>query len=186
MDAWDDISANPALPPRPARRDALTILRILLLTGGVAVGITVFGPERDAIFREWKLLANAAVIGLSLPAPLIVMAAARRGQAIGHASLLAMTLGCGALLLLPPAALGAILSHNSTGPMCLYYVMPQVALWFLLAALLTGQINRRLFDRLKTPWIERYGYFLALLWSPLGILHLVNFYREALGGGHFE
>jgi hypothetical protein len=60
--------------------------------------------------------------------------------------------------------------------------MPLVAAWFLLGALLTQQINRRLFDGAETPWTERYGYFLALLWSPLGLFHVFQFYRQALGG----
>ena len=182
MDSSDRFPVSETPPHPPVRRDALTIGRILLLMAGVAVSITVFGAEREKVLP----VVNSAVIGLSLPAPLFVLAARRRQVALGPASLMAMALGIGALLLLPPAAAVLILSGKSTAPMCLYYVMPQLSLWFLLAGLLTGQINRRLFDRLQTPWVERYGYFLALLWSPLGIFHLVNFYTEALLDKTFE
>jgi hypothetical protein len=186
MDPADEIPANTSLPQVPPRRDALTILRILLLTAGVAVGIKVFIPEDVDGWTAWRTLFNAAVIGLSLPAPLFVMGAVRRVQGpLGPGSLFAMAMGGGALLLLPPPVIVMFSSHKTASPACVYYIMPQVALWFLLAALLTGQINRRLFDRRQTPWTERYGYFLALLWSPLGIFHLVRYYRQALWGSDF-
>jgi hypothetical protein len=179
-------------PAEPApRNDGLTILRIMLLTAGVGVGLQVFGPdwEGDRFWAEGKGLlglANAAVIGLSLPAPLFLLGARRRTvQTIGPSSLFAMAMGIGALLLLPPPIIAAMTGRESASPMCLYYIMPQAGLWFLLAAALTGQINRRLLDRRAIPWTERYGYFLALLWSPLGLWHLVNYYREVLQGDNF-
>ena len=194
MDPSDDIPATsapgPAPSPAPVRRDGLTILRILMLTGGVAVGIMVFVPDKHKELQEveaWRAVANAVVIGLSLPAPLFVMAAARRSAGLlGPGSLFAMGMGTGSLLLLPPPLIAAYLDGESTAPACLYYLMPQAALWFLLGAVLARQITRGLFDRIRTPWTERYGYFLALLWSPLGVFHLVNFYREALGYPEFE
>jgi hypothetical protein len=176
-----------AQPPR--RRDGLTILRIMLLTAGVGAGIQVFGPDWDGDWSKnkgWLGLANSIVIGLSLPAPLFLLSAVwRKDQSIGPASLFAMAMGIGSLLLLPPPIIAALTSHESAAVTCLYYIMPQAGLWFLLAAALTGQIGRRLFDRCATPWTERYGYSLALLWSPLGLWHLVNYYREALQGGSF-
>ncbi len=186
MDPSDDIQANPVPSPAPARRDALTILRILLLTAGVAVGIQVFGWEKDKLLL--LPLANAVVIGLSLPAPLFVVGRARQSPgAMGPGSMFAMTMGIGSLLLLPPPIIAKlVIARESSAPLCLYYVMPLAAIWFLLGALLAGQISRRLFDRGRTPWTERYGYFLAVLWSPLGVYHLVNFYREAMGYNVFK
>jgi hypothetical protein len=187
MASPSDPLADAAAAPTP-RRDGITILRIMLLTAGVGAGIQVFGPDWDDTWSDskgWLGLTNAVVIGLSLPAPLFVMGAMRRkDQLIGPASLFATAMGIGSLLLLPPPLIAPQLSNESSVMTCTYYIMPQAGLWFLLAALFTGQFGR-LLDRLGTPWVERYGHFLALLWSPLGLWHLINYYREALFGGSF-
>jgi len=186
MNSSDDLSPISRSP----RRDALTILRIMLLTGGVLVGMEVFGPKRDDNWKEWtawRQLANAVVVGLSLPAPLFLASALwRRRPELRAGSVFAMAMGCGAILLLPPPLIAAYFGRESSAPVCLYYIMPQVGLWFLVAALLTRQINRELFAG-PAPWTELYGYVLALLWSPLGIWHLVRYYRQAfLGVDFFE
>jgi len=181
MDPADDIPVGP--PPTPTPRDALTIRRILLLTAGVATGLKVFGPTADELSRkgdQWLLLANAVVIGLSLPAPFFLWGAKRRAQPVGPGSMFALTMGIGSWLLLPPPLIAAAVQavKPTSALLCTYYVMPLVATWFLLASLFTRQINRRLFDRAATPWTERYGYFLAVLWLPLGVYHLVVIYSE--------
>jgi hypothetical protein len=175
MDSADDVPADPT--PAPLPRDALTIRRILLLTAGVAAGLKVFAPESDQPLVQaegWLLLANAVVIGLSLPAPFFLMGSVRRARTLGPGSMFAATMGVGSWLLLPPPLIG----RSPAALLCSYYAMPLVAAWFLLATLLTRQVNRRLFDRAATPWTERYGYVLALLWAPLGVYHLVLMYRE--------
>ena len=90
----------------------------------------------------------------------------------------ALTAGFGALLMLPPCLVGRIASEKTMAPMCMYYVLPLVGLWYLLAAAAGGQIGRKLLSP-DTPWSERYGFLLALLWSPLGVWHLVGFYHDA-------
>ena len=68
--------ASPATSPESceAASDRLTIRRLLLLTAGVAVGLTLFAPRFEeggfADFEQWCAVANAAIIGLALPAPL--------------------------------------------------------------------------------------------------------------------
>ncbi len=142
MDHSNETSVSQTPPRPPDRRDALTILRILLLTSGVAVGISVFLPDKELKGgTAWRVLASAVVIGLSLPAPLFVIAAARRIRGpLGPASLFAMGMGTGALLLLPPPLIAAWLGRESPAPMCLYYLMPQAALWFLLVHSSRGKL----------------------------------------------
>jgi hypothetical protein len=45
--------------------------------------------------------------------------------------------------------------------------------------MLGGHLARTLFNR-ETPWSERYGFLLALLWSPLGVWVLADLYTEVL------
>jgi len=125
------------------------------------------------------MLANAVLIGLALPAPLFMVRPRRRdARPLGFGSLFALVAGLGALLMLPPALAARLKSSQGGAVVCLAYVLPLMGLWFILAALLSGQI-RSLF-RADTPWRERYGALLALLWSPLGAWHLYGFYSEVL------
>jgi hypothetical protein len=168
---------------RSPSRDRLTILRVLLLTAGVAAGLSVFAPEKEADSFEksewWLMLANAFVIGLSLPAPLFTLRFRRveRPQ-VGFGALFALMASLGVILLLPPALVERLHSDKGEVHFCLYYVLPLLGLWFVLAILLTGGF-RRIWRKAESPWTERYGFFLALLWSPLGIWHTVHFYIEA-------
>ncbi|MBX3413748.1 MAG: hypothetical protein KF708_13740 [Pirellulales bacterium] len=67
---------------------------------------------------------------------------------------------------------------NNTSIACLYYCLPLMALWFLAAMMTGGRISRRSFSH-AVPFSERYGLILAILWSPLGMWHLWDFYSEA-------
>jgi hypothetical protein len=169
---------------RSPSRDRLTILRVLLLTAGVAAGVQVFAPpvEEDSFGKSewWLMLANAVVIGLSLPAPLFTLRFRRvERPETGFGALFALMASLGVILLLPPAIVERLAS-GSKGEVqfCLYYVLPLSGLWFVLAILLTGGA-RKMWRKTESPWTERYGFFLAMLWSPLGIWHTVHFYIEA-------
>ncbi|NLX95625.1 MAG: hypothetical protein GXY83_05565 [Rhodopirellula sp.] len=165
----------------PIHPDRLTILRLLLLTAGVAVGLGVFLPRSS---DPWDIntvlvVGNALVLGLALPAPLFTLRFGRRRERpLGPGGLFALTVGLGGLLMLPPALASVVSPKPGSAAVCLYYAMPLVGLWYLLAAALAGHVNRALF-RPATPWVERYGLLLAALWSPLGAWHLANFYLEA-------
>ncbi len=170
-------------------RDRLTILRLLILTAGVAVGIVFFAPGYDGEEawdnEKWRALATAVLIGLALPAPLFC---ARRPQSetkLGAGGLFALTAGLGSLLMLPAAVIewagrtSPTAGADGMPATCLYYCLPLVGLWYLLAALVSGYVGRSLFAP-ETPWTERYGILLALLFSPLGVWALVDIYRDVL------
>ena len=167
------------------RRDRLTILRLLLLTAGVAVGIVFFAPRfteantTDA--EQWRGLACSVIIGLSLPAPLFCVRRPGSGRAIGAGGLFALTVGLGSLLMLPPSVVAVLADGEPKGmpATCLYYCLPLVGLWYLLATLLSGHVGRHLF-RPDTPWTERYGFLLVLVLAPLGVWVLVDIYRDVL------
>src|SRR5687768_7556054 len=91
------------------RRDKLTILRLLLLTAGVAVGLRVFEPE---LRREesgdywWLCLAVAILAGCSLAGPLFAIARRRAGARLrvgGMGGMLWLASGLGMWTLLVPA-----------------------------------------------------------------------------------
>jgi hypothetical protein len=167
------------------QRDRLTILRLLLLTAGVAVGLVIFAPRITEAYAtdtdQWRGLASAVIIGLGLPAPLFCVRRPLRGRQLGAGGLFALTAGLGSLVILPAAVIAMIANGEPKGMpvVCPYYCLPLVGLWYLLAALLSGHAGRHLF-RPETPWTERYGFLLALLWSPLGVWVLVDIYRDVL------
>lgn len=165
-------------------RDRLTIWRMLVIVTAVAVGIAVFGPERGAqdigAVDWWRHLTTAFMIGLSLAGPIFSLVRSRTYR-LGAGGLLALTLGLGCLVLLPPATYVRFHGSgvdNNTSIMCLYYCLPLMSLWYLAAMQAGGRISRRSFSR-AAPFSERYGLFLALLWSPLGLWLMWDFYSEA-------
>ena len=173
-----------AITSGDGQRDRLTILRLLLLTAGVAVGLAVFAPRITATSatdtNQWRGLVNAVIIGLGLPAPLFCVRRRGSDRRIGAGGLFALTAALGSLLMLPAAVVSVIAGDAKGMPAaCLFYCLPLVGLWYLLAALLSGHVGRHLF-RPETPWTEKYGFLLALLWSPLGVWVLVDIYRDVL------
>jgi hypothetical protein len=64
---------------------------------------------------------------------------------------------------------------------CLYFVLPLLSVWFLLAAWLGGRLQRKHFSR-ATSWADRLGIYLGLLWSILGVWVIFDFYWEAFAG----
>lgn len=167
-------------------RDRLTIFRMLVIVTTVTIGIVVYGPERakkeaPLDFVEWgRILASSVVIGLSLAGPVFAVVRARTYR-LGAGGLLALTLGLGCLVMLPPAAAMRFRPNSpafNSGAMCLYYCIPLVCLWYLAAMAAGGRISRRSFSP-AVPFSERYGLLLALLGSPLGLWLMWDFYREA-------
>jgi hypothetical protein len=160
-----------------AEPDRLTIRRALALTAGMAVGLGVLAPDPNDQ-SVWLGLAHAALAGLSLPAPAMLLFGRRRDHArLSAAQMYVLSIGLGVWTMLPPAVVGRLGDHRTTSIGCLFYVLPLMGLWFLLASCLAGDLPRRLVAR-ESPWTERYAYGLALLWSPLGAWHLANFYWE--------
>ncbi|MBI2826640.1 MAG: hypothetical protein HYX69_18360 [Planctomycetia bacterium] len=168
-------------------RDTLSIGRLLLLTAGVATGLALFGPVYDSatpINSEWwRYLANAALVGLALPAPLFCIRP-RRARPLGAGGFFALAAGLGAVSILPAAAAVRIAHPPAAGEAyglpatCIGWVLPLMGLWFFVAMLVSGQVGRRMFWR-ASPWTDRYGFWLALGWSPLGVWLLVEVYSES-------
>ena len=185
------MNASPATAPESCEvaSDRLTIRRLLLLTAGVAVGLTLFAPRFEeggfADVEQWRAVANAAIIGLALLAPLFCFSRAVRNRHLGAGGFFALAVGLGVWLLLPAAVMEWFARHatpptdrNMTAG-CLYNVLPLMGLWNLLAALVAGSAARRELVP-KMSWTERYGLFLSLAWSPLGVWMLVDIYRDVL------
>lgn len=169
------------------RRDTLTIGRFLLLTAGVAIGLGVFSPVKDrnqppqiGFDLDYAIVFyNAVLIGLTLPAPLFIIGQRlRKGPPVGPGGLLAVTLGLGSLLMLPPIFIDRLQQDEGVAFACIHYMLPLVSFWYLLAALVAGKLGRELFAR-TTAWTERYGFFLAVFWTPVGVWWLITFYMEA-------
>jgi purine-cytosine permease-like protein len=180
--ANDPAAGSPA--PSGVRRDRLTIARLLLLTAGVAVGLGVYAPdvslpEGSSVDRRerWLGVANAVLIGLALPAPLFAIGLQRRERvALGVGGLFALMASLGALTLMPAMLMMRLSRASSGAALCLHYALPLMGLWCVLAAVVGGQA--RFLFRKDAPWLDRYGAFLALLWSPLGVRHLIWIYRD--------
>ncbi len=169
------------------RRDTLTIGRFLLLTAGVAVGLGVFvsaEKKGEPFYEELNLdgllvYYNAVLIGLALPAPLFIVGQRlRQGPPIGPGGLYAVTMGLGSLLMLPPIFVDHLQAEDGIPFACLHYMLPLLSFWYLAAALLAGSLGRNLFAR-TTAWTERYGFFLATFWTPVGVWWLTTFYMAA-------
>ena len=192
----DDKSREPRSSPSPLADtsaggveldDRLTIRRMLLLMAGIAVGLVVFAPRfgegEIADVEKWRYTANAIVIGLAIAAPLVCIRRVIRKRPLAAGGLFALAAGLGVWLLLPAAVAEFVArqggNDRGTTVSCLYWVMPLMGLWYLLAALVSGHVARKLFTP-STPWVERYGLCLAFLWSPLGVWMLIDIYRDVL------
>jgi hypothetical protein len=133
----------------------------------------------------WRQLAQAVAIGLAIPAPLICLPRAFRNGRLGPGGLFALAAGLGALVLLPAAVIECLARHaapnndHAQTSFCLGLALSLFGLWYLLAALVAGHAGGHLFNR-NTAWTERYGFLLALVWSPLGTWWVFDIYSEVM------
>lgn len=171
-----------ALPDYPGR---LSLSRMMVLVAGLGIGLSLFHQDRDVDFRDldwWRGTAIAMLIGCSLPGVLYTTRQRTSGPRQGLGSLLWLSLSLGALLMVPPAIAGPLLHDQAVGSnssvVCLYYTMPLASLWFILAAVVSGQLRRRCLSA-AVSWGERFGWCLGLGWSVLGGWLLFDFYFEA-------
>jgi hypothetical protein len=187
----ESVDDSPPITTAPGddSSDRLTIGRLLILTAGIAVGLTVFAPRIGtgnlADQDLWRGLAQAIAIGLSMPAPLFCLPRAFRNRQLGPGGLFSLSAGLGVLVLLPAGVIerftrqsGANADRFQTGA-CLGVALSLFGLWYLLAALVAGHADRHLF-RCTTPWTERYGFLLALVWSPLGAWWVFDIYSGVM------
>jgi len=158
-----------------ALRDEFTILRMLLLTAGVAVGLRVFwnGEFNPSESGSYRIVAAAILNGLGLPGPLVTLR--RKGQRpLDLGGLLWVTIGLGAWLLLPPS----LMKPDGSAVMCLHYAVSLVCIWYLLAAVAGGRL-RWASLRATPEWSERFGIYLAMAWVPLGLWIIWELYADA-------
>jgi hypothetical protein len=156
-------------------RDRFTLWRLIVLVTCEAMVFGLFADDIDTgdawtdFFRAWS---SIALLGLSMPGPLFAVGRRWAGQRLGPGALLWLSLGLGFLLMLPPAV------KDGEALSCLYYVLPLMSLWFVLAAAVGGRMRLKYLGP-RTAWTERFGFYLGLLWSPLGVWLLWDFYRDA-------
>ena len=160
----------------------------MVLMAGVGVGLTLF-RERESLnlgdVDWWRETATAVLIGCSLPGVFYTTRWRRASPPQGLGGLLWLTLSLGALLMIPPVIAAAVNQRNQLGTdsagMCLYYAMPLVSLWFVLAAILSGHLRSKALS-FEAGWSDWFGWRLGLVWSLFGLWLLVDFYREAFFG----
>jgi hypothetical protein len=170
------------LPGAAATTDRLTIFRMLVITAGIAVGLVVFAPKVDPNdlspynVEYFRALAAAPLIGACLPAGFFALGWRRRNSSRpGPGGLLALTMTCGVLLLLPPAAMTG---DDGMGFICFRFMLPLVSLWYLVAMAAAGQLNRETLTG-GAPWSERYALYLAIAWLPEAAWLLYEIYEGA-------
>jgi hypothetical protein len=169
--------------------DRLTIGRLLVLTAGVAAAMGLFtpqlGPEDLRIADNWRWFAFTVIAGLTIPAPLYCLRRVVEKGALGAGGFFALATGFGVWLMLPAAVIEWFVrlrvpdTNARQAGECLYFVMPMIGLWSLLGGLVSGAFGRRLVSP-ATPWVDRYGFLLTLLWAPLGVWHVVDVYFDVL------
>ena len=170
------------LPGAAAATDRLTIFRMLVITAGIAVGLVVFSPEVDPNDKApynidyFRALAVAPLIGACLPAGFFAFGLRRRARSqLGPGGLLALAMTCGVLLLLPPSIAE---NKNGMGETCLRVTLPLMSLWYLVALVAAGQLNRETLTG-GLPWSERYPLYLAIAWLPEACWLLWDIYEGA-------
>lgn len=177
-----DLPANATAAGTAWATDRLTVFRMLAITAGIAIGLVVFSPKIDPADKSpydvdyFRNLAAAPIIGACLPAGFFALGWRRRSRAkLGPGGLLALTMTCGVLLLLPPAAMTG---DDGMGFICLRITLPLMSLWYLVALAAAGQLNRETLTG-GLPWSERYPLYLAIAWVPEACWLLWDIYEGA-------
>jgi hypothetical protein len=167
----------------PQRADRLTIFRLLLLTAGIAVALAFFPPDTEWTNSAfWRQLWGSILIGLSLPAPLILLFKRKPGQPHGLGGMVWLAFGLGAWTMLPPAVAMSFPRRDSFGlspSMCLHLALPLAGLWTAMAISISGRFRAEF--AATQPWSSRMGIWVILGWSPLGVWLLYDVYKGAFG-----
>jgi hypothetical protein len=169
---------------RPDRR--LTILDLLLLIVGVAVGLWLFadgirssqaGEERAAAIVV-AVLGGLSVVG----PPLLLWRRYRIRARLRLGELLWFCQGTASWLLWPPIVAHRIRGGpggDSMAAICYFYGTPLMALFVTTSLLAGGWIHPRR-GRHRRPWREVFGLLLALAWACTGLYILSVIYRKDL------
>jgi hypothetical protein len=162
-----------------------TILDLLLLVAGVAVGLWLFadgirstqaGEERAAGFVV-AVLGGLSVVG----PPLLLWRRHRLRARLRLGEVLWFCQGTASWLLWPPIVAHRIRGGPDGGSMaaiCYFYGTPLMAVYVTTSLLAGGWIRPRRGRR--RPWRESFGLLLALAWACTGLYILSIIYREDL------
>ncbi|MBX7075426.1 MAG: hypothetical protein K1X71_19965 [Pirellulales bacterium] len=163
--------------------DRLTMLRLLAMVTGVAVGIFLFYPRPESTAQaqplDWFSFCFATLAGATLVESLFVARRLYARHRLGVGGYITLALGIGIWLLLPVAVVER-LTTGEQAVSCLVYVLPLGALWMFVAALITAGLNPRRLLAHSPAWTDRCGILLAMLWSPLGAWFLFWLYQDFL------
>jgi hypothetical protein len=168
---------------RPDER--LTILDLLLLVVGIAVGLWLFADGiRSTPAGEDRAagIVVAVLGGLSVVGPPLLLWRRHRLRArLRLGELLWLCHGTASWLLWPP-----IIAHRIQGrpagdtmaAICYFYGTPLMAVYVTTSLLAGGWIRPRRGRR--RPWRESFGLLLALAWACTGLYILSIIYRKDL------
>jgi hypothetical protein len=187
-------------PGRWPRRERMRLFEIMMLVGGIAIALWLFGDvvreawdrsggNSEPFLGRWDnaIYFTTVVIlgGLSLVGvPLLLLerwrqARPRRPWSDGR--FVWFSHGLASWLLWPPTvyhkAAGANPPAGSMSATCFFYGTPLMAVYVTLA-LLTGGRLRRARRQARRSWRDRFGLILALVWACSGLYFLACLYAR--------
>jgi hypothetical protein len=168
---------------RPSGR--LTILDLVLLIGGVAVGLWIFlGADTNAPGLADRLIPALVFVlgGLSIVGPPILIWQRRKGgRRLGPGEFLWFCQGTASWLLWPPFIIQRVQGkqgNDSMAVICYFYGTPMMALFVTISLLSGGWLRRRRARRRRGH--EVFGLLLGLAWACTGLYILSVIYRNDL------
>jgi hypothetical protein len=170
----------------------LTILDLLILTAGIAVGLWLISqslaaqpPDAEA----WLMAVTFGLGGLSLAGPPLLLWRRSRGgwRRLRTGELFWFCQGTASWLLWPPAIYVRVQGKKAMGDgmseVCYFYGTPLMALYIVLTLLAGGWLNpRRRRPRRRRSWTETFGLLLGLAWACTGLYVLSILYRKDFFG----
>lgn len=168
----------------------ITILELMALIAGLAVGLWLIASDIDAPPRmgdledDWLKAVVVILGGLSLVGPplLLLERCRRRGGAWGPGKFLWFAQGMASWLLWPPIVyrrLDGGKFGDSSAAICFAYGTPLMAIYVTAALLAGGWLRKKRRRRFaQRSWRERFGLVLGLAWACTGLYILCLLYSE--------
>ena len=172
-------------PPRGNQQ--LTVLELMILIAGVAVGIWLVAKDLTSAdntieFEDVMAVVIAVLGGLSVVGPPLLLLEWRRRRVHWHAGkVLWFAQGMASWLLWPPVVYTRLRGkgfNDSMSGMCWFYGTPLMAIYVTLALLSGGWLRRSRRRRLGRSWREQFGLLLGMAWACSGFYILYLLYAE--------